>query len=80
MVDRLTGKKVIGIKQAQKTLKNGQGKIVYIASDAEERLMHPIKQMASDAGLKIIYVDTMKELGKLCGIDVGASVVVLLND
>ena len=29
MVDRLLGKKVIGIKQSTKAMKNGEGKILY---------------------------------------------------
>ncbi len=31
MVDRLLGKKVIGIKQSTKAMKNCEGKILYVA-------------------------------------------------
>lgn len=80
MVDRLTGKKVIGIKQAEKAIKNDEGKCVYIANDADEKLIQPLLELANEKHLEVSKVNTMKELGKLCGIDVGASAVVMLKD
>lgn len=80
MVDRLTGKKVIGIKQAIKAVRNDEGKCVYIADDAEEKLIQPLLKLAKEKHIAVNKVNTMKELGKLCGIEVGASAVVLLKD
>lgn len=80
MVERLEGPKVIGLKQTLKHVKNGEGKVLYLAKDADVKLIQPIKDIVSNKSLKIFYVDTMKELGKLCGIDVGASVVLVLSD
>ena len=39
MVDRLVGKKVIGIKQCTKAIKNGEGKVLYVAKDANDKLI-----------------------------------------
>lgn len=80
MVHRLTGKKAIGLKQTIKCIKSGQGKTVYIACDADEELIQQVKSLAEEHVVEIKYVDTMKELGKLCGIDVGASAALILND
>jgi large subunit ribosomal protein L7A len=80
MVDRILGKKVIGIKQSTKSIKNGEGKALYIARDAETELVSQIVELANNNNLNVIYVNTMKELGKLCGIDVGAAVALLLEE
>ena len=79
MVDRLLGKKVIGIKQSAKALNNGEGKILYVASDAQNDLVKPVIELAQSLNVEIRFVDTMKELGRLCGIDVGAAVTLLLR-
>jgi large subunit ribosomal protein L7A len=80
MVERLVGKKVIGVKQSTKSLKNELGKTLYVAKDAEEQLTRPVIDLAATMGIEIIYVNTMKELGKLCGIDVGAAVTLILKE
>jgi large subunit ribosomal protein L7A len=79
MVDRLQGKKVIGIKQSVKSLKNGEGKILYVASDAEGALVKPVIELACALNIEVKYIDTMKELGRLCGIDVGAAVTLVIS-
>lgn len=80
MVDRLVGKKVIGIKQSTKMIKSGLGKTLYVAKDAEEQLTRPVIDLADTMNLEIVYINTMKELGKLCGIDVGAAVTLLVKE
>lgn len=80
MVDRLSGKKVIGIKQTIKSINNGEGKIVYVADDAEDKLVGPVIALAKDKSLEVKHVNTMKELGRLCGIDVGAATALVLSD
>lgn len=80
MVDRLIGKKVVGVKQTVKAINNGEGKVVYIAKDADNKLILTVESLAVQFSLELIYVNTMKELGKLCGIDVGAATAVILND
>jgi large subunit ribosomal protein L7A len=80
MVDRLIGKKVVGVKQSLKAIGNGEGKVVYIAKDADNKIIDSVESLVKQFSLELIYVDTMKELGKLCGIDVGAATAVILND
>lgn len=80
MVDRLLGKKVIGIKQSTKSLENGEGKTLYIAKDARVELVKHVLEVANSVKVETIYVDTMRELGKLCGIDVGAAVALVLKN
>ncbi|MDT8715809.1 ribosomal L7Ae/L30e/S12e/Gadd45 family protein [Clostridium sp. 19966] len=79
MVERLTGRKVIGIKQATKSLKNHIGQTLYVAKDSDKNLTNPVISLAEETSVEIKYVDTMKELGKLCGIDVGAAVALIIK-
>lgn len=79
MVSRLEGNKVIGIKQTIKAIKNCKADTVYIAKDADEKLVRPVINLAEENSLKVVYVSTMKELGHLCAIDVGASTVTILK-
>jgi large subunit ribosomal protein L7A len=79
MVHRLLGKKVIGIKQSAKALNNGDGKVLYVAADAQSDLIKPVIDLAEGLKIEVRFVDTMKELGRLCGIDVGAAVTLLLK-
>ena len=79
MVSRLEGKKVVGIKQTIKAIKNGEGRVVYIAKNADVKLIQSVEMLSTENSLGIVYVDTMKELGRLCGIDVGAATAVVLK-
>lgn len=80
MVERLSGKKVIGIKQTSKSLKSGLGKELYVAKDSDEHLINPLIELAKELSVEIHYVNSMKELGRLCGIEVGAAVALILKE
>ena len=80
MVQRLAGKKVIGVKQTTKAIKNGEGKIAYIAQNADIEIIKAIESLCKEYSLNVVYVDTMKDLGKLCGIDVGAATALLYEE
>ncbi|HHW22728.1 MAG TPA: 50S ribosomal protein L7ae-like protein [Clostridiaceae bacterium] len=75
-----TKEKVIGAKQTKKAAEQGRLAMVFIASDADQRVAGPIKQLCESKGISIHLVDTMKQLGKAAGIDVGAAVAGILND
>lgn len=76
MVERLKECKVVGIKQSSKALKTGKGKKLYIAKDVNEAMVSELIELAKANSVEIVYIDTMKELGKLCGIDVKAAAAV----
>ena len=79
MLDRIVVKKVIGIKQCTKLLKSDEGKVLYVAKDANAKLISPIIQLAEEKNIKIVEVSTMKELGEISGIDVKSSTVLTLE-
>jgi large subunit ribosomal protein L7A len=77
---KLQGKKVVGVKQTCKIVKGGKAMAVYIARDAEEKVAQPVEELCKELGVEIIYVNSMKELGHMCGIDVGAATAALINE
>lgn len=79
MIDSIVGKRVIGIKQCTKNIKNGNGTVLYVAEDVELNLIESLINLAIEKNVKIVYINTMKELGKMCSIDVKASAVLTLE-
>lgn len=72
--------KVVGVKQSTKAVESGQAKKAYIADEANASVTEPFLKLCEKSGVPCEHVDTMKNLGKACGISVGASVAVLLCD
>jgi large subunit ribosomal protein L7A len=71
--------KVIGTKQAHKHLVKGDVIRLYVARDAEEHVVRGVLSAARERGIEVAWVDSMKELGRACGIEVGAATVALLR-
>ena len=68
---------VIGTKQTVRALKNNLIQEVIIADDADIYLTGRVVETAEVVDVPITYVDSMKMLGKACGIDVGAATVAI---
>lgn len=79
MLDRIVVKKVIGIKQCTKAMKNGEGYVLYVAKDANARLISPIIQLAKEKNIDIVEISTMNELGKISGIEVKSAAMLTLE-
>ena len=80
MPERLhTDRKLIGTKQVLKALKAGRVAAVYVADDADPIRDRPLVEQCRDAGVELVEIATMKELGRLCGIHVGAACAALLR-
>ena len=74
-----TAHKVIGVKQSKKAIRVGAAAEVYVALDAEKRVVGPIYELCSETDTRITEITTMAELGDAAGIDVGAAVVTVLR-
>ena len=70
---------IVGFKQALRAVKENRAAKIFLANDCESRISAPLEQAASAGETDIFYIDTMKELGTMCGIDVGASCAVVLK-
>ena len=75
MLDELEkAHKVVGVKQVRRALSSRQVKRLYLAKDADPQLTEPLERQAVEQGVEICWADTMKALGRACGIAVGAAV------
>ncbi len=74
-----SSKPVVGIKQSKRAVSDGLASSAYVACDADPDIIDPFSQLCSKNGVRVVYVDTMEELGRACGINVGAAVAVLLK-
>ena len=67
--------KVVGVKQTKKAAEQGRLEAVFIAYDADQRIVGQVKQFCEENQIAVYSTESMKLLGKAAGIDVGASVV-----
>ncbi|SDF74581.1 L7Ae/L30e/S12e/Gadd45 family ribosomal protein [Sporomusa acidovorans] len=74
-----TTKKAIGAKQAARAVEKGLAARVYLADDADRRVVAPLAGLCSQKGIQVKTGLTMAELGKACGIEVAAAAVALLK-
>ena len=72
-------KLVIGAKQTYKALMEDKIYQLYVAGDADQFVLRGVIEAAHLKNIDINYVDSMKKLGKDCGIDVGATTVGVLK-
>lgn len=76
--DLKSDKKVVGVKQCQKALENGRVKTVFIADDADPKVVRGLIELSREKSVEIVAVESMKQLGKACAIEVGAAVACIL--
>mgnify|MGYP004634405553 FL=1 len=75
-----TGKKIlVGSKQLRKALKNGTVAAVFLAQNADPALTEEIRRCCEEANIQLAWVQTTRELGRACGIDVGAAAAAVLR-
>ena len=77
--DLNTGNVVVGAKQLKKAVKAGRVRFVYLAENADPAVTEPLEQMCGKLHIQITWVRTMAELGRACGIEVGAAAAAVLN-
>ncbi len=72
-------RKAVGAKQAAKAVGKGQASLVFLAEDADSRVVAPLREACLRAGVAVEMVPSMAELGKACGIEVGAAAVAVIR-
>lgn len=81
MIEQLkeTRHKVVGTKQTLKALEKGEALAVFVARDADAKVTGPVIALCEARGVELHYVESMLELGKLCGIKVKAATAAILK-
>ena len=70
---------VVGTKQLKKAVKAGRVKFVFLAMNADPTVTEPLELLCRQNSIQITWVRTMAELGRACGIEVGAAAAAALN-
>lgn len=71
---------LVGTKQLRKTLNRGGARLVFLAGDADPAITEPLAQACEKAGVECVWVARMNDLGRACGIDVGAAAVCIVAE
>lgn len=72
-------RRVIGLKQVSKAVSKEQVVCVFIASDADLRLVRSLKALCEEKAVAVVDTATMMELGHVCSIEVGAAAAAILK-
>ena len=73
-LSQLAGKKtVVGAKQLRKALITKRATAVYLAANADPNLTLPLEELSNENGIPCVWVRSMHDLGRACGIEVGAA-------
>ena len=76
----LTGKKVVvGSKQLKKALRSGRAEYVFLAENADPAITEPIVELCESGNIQIHWVASMADLGRACGIEVGAAAAAVVT-
>jgi large subunit ribosomal protein L7A len=62
-----------GTKQTRKAILNGLAEAVLLAEDADPAITEPLEELCRQRHITVHWISSMKELGSLCGLAVGAA-------
>lgn len=72
-------KRTVGSSATLRALQKEELLEVYVADDAESKVVQPVIQACQNAGVPVRHVNSQALLGKACGLSVGASAVGLIR-
>ncbi len=64
---------VVGAKQLRKALQSNRAQRVFLAENADPAITEPIAAVCAAKQIQVTWVSTMADLGRACGIEVGAA-------
>jgi large subunit ribosomal protein L7A len=71
--------RAVGANQTAKAVRRGRARLVVVARDADRKVTEPVIRAAQERGVPVAEVDSMRELGRACGIAVGAAAAAVLE-
>ena len=72
-------KVVVGAKQLRKAVKAGRVRCVFLAENADPAVTEPIEELCTANHIQVTWVPSMAELGRVCGIEVGAAAAAVVD-
>ena len=79
MAENPMEKMIVGAKQIRKGLNAGKILRIYLAQNADPAITEPIEARCKETGIEYTWVKTMIDLGRACGIEVGAATAAVVK-
>ena len=80
VLQNLSGRNlVVGAKQLKKAVKAGRARYVFLAENADPAVTEPLEALCTANHIQITWVPSMAELGRVCGIEVGAAAAAVVD-
>lgn len=80
MVSELSSvNKVVGAKQVRRALNDGRACKVFLACDADPRVVEPLARLAQEGQVPVEHDVSMADLGAACGIAVKSAAAALVR-
>ena len=70
---------IVGAKQLRKALRAGRVRQVYLAENADPAVTEPLALACEENRIPVAWIRSMSELGRACGIDVGAATAAVVD-
>ena len=81
LLTRTPGTRIVaGAKQLRKALLSGKTQKVFLAQSADPAITEPIAAMCQQNYVEYAWVPSMTDLGRACGIDVGAAAAAVVTE
>ena len=71
---------VVGAKQLRKALSAGRASRVFFARNADPAVTEPLVEKCRDCSVEVSWVKSMSDLGRACGIDIGAAAAAIVSE
>ncbi len=69
----------LAINKLYEALNENKASKVYVAEDCDDHIKDGVSKIAMQSNTPVFFISTMKELGNMCKIEVGASCAVVLK-
>ena len=70
---------MVGAKQLKKAVRAGRVRYVFLAENADPAVTDPLAELCTANHIQITWVPSMAELGRVCGIEVGAAAAAVVD-
>lgn len=70
----------VGFKRVLKSVNAGAADRVYLAADCDDNIKKSVEEAVQRENAQLFYIKSMRELGSMCGINVGASCAAILSN
>lgn len=71
MLEKLkNASKVVGTRRLIRAIQAGEIEEAYVARDADLYIVRQVREACNQAGVRMVEVDTMVQLGQACGVEV----------